>query len=295
MPACTRYLLILLAIVLVVILCDALYACFIAYREKRWEQTLQRTGEGLLPLAEPFTCGQGETAILLVHGFADTPRTFYTWAQHITATNDSFTCHAMRLPGMADNGKPSLDMWLNAIEHEVKELRKDHDTVWIAAHSLGAALSLLVVEKNPELVDGMVLFAPLISVSGKRSFLLAPDTLYKLLSPVLCFTKKLESPFSADRIGYTADRFIPLETYKALFTATDHLIASPHRPLLPLFAAVPQRDSIVDSPTSLLWLKDWQAPHVIIQPDMSHLVLTDPGWEDIADQAAAFITAQSKQ
>ena len=60
---------------------------WIAVRRYQWEQRVSRGPDGVATDAQPYTCGTGADAVLLIHGFADTPAVFRELANTL-ATHD---------------------------------------------------------------------------------------------------------------------------------------------------------------------------------------------------------------
>ena len=274
---------------------DLLHSVWVRLRRKRFEQTVHRDADGFLPGAHPISAGTGRKGILFVHGFVDLPKVFERWVSFFADTGD-FTCRAMRLPGFGDNTcVPTLALWREAIEKELDELRSSCDEVWLAGHSLGGALVLLTALKSPQKIQGLILLAPLVGVSAKRSLFVSPELFYGLSRRLFLSTRMFESPFPRIRramddlrFKYVADCFIPFEEYDALFEAVRILRKAETRPSLPLFAVVPTADSVVDPRVTEAWISDWAGPHEILRPDTGHVIPLDLDWRTFAARAVEF-------
>lgn len=281
---------------------NLLHGLWVGIRRHRWEQTLSRDGHGVFSGAAAYTLGEGKTALLLLHGFADTPAVWQRLATHLARQGD-FTCHALRLPGAAERSATaaqlSLPAWRCAIISEIKALRATAKQVWVVGHSLGGALAIDVALLHPELIHGIALFAPLIAVSRKRSPILPPKVWFGLARLLLSLSPTFESPFSQQGVAlddpsfsYTRDRFIPFAVYRALFKLIQENALKAPQVTHPIFAAVPLKESVVDPVATLKWLAQTPttAHKTIIElPESGHTTLLEPGWRELTDNLADFI------
>ncbi|MCH8922653.1 MAG: hypothetical protein IIA67_05840, partial [Planctomycetes bacterium] len=55
---------------------DFLHSRVVRFRLARWERRIERDEDGVRLGCADFTLGSGETALLLVHGFGDSPAVF---------------------------------------------------------------------------------------------------------------------------------------------------------------------------------------------------------------------------
>lgn len=284
---------------------NLLHGLWVQFRRALWERRLPRDAEGLLPLAAAFTAGEGSVALLLIHGFADTPYIWKRMADRLAAT-DTFTCRAMRLPGSAEPApqarKQSLALWRQAIDDELNRLRKSHARVWIIGHSLGGALALDAALRRPRVADGVAVFAPMIEVSTRRSPVLPPAVWFRIASFALGLSPTFESCFSADgsavddpSFTYTRDRFIPFGVYRSLFQLIRSNRGQAASVTCPVFAATSERDSVVDTPAALRWLTQCSgAKRIRALTGIGHVIPLENGWQALTDDLASFIREQTQ-
>ena len=248
---------------------NLLFALWIGGRRRLWERRARRGADGVLADAAPFTVGDGDVALLLVHGFADTPAVFGALADALAA--QGLACRAMRVPGagepLAAVARQSPAIWIEAVRAEATALRATHREVWILGHSMGGALALLAQLDAPATADGLILLAPLVAVSSARSPLLPPRFWFRLARVALPCARTLESCFPLDILtrdgaaaGYTRDRFFPRETYEGLFALTDRLRGRGADLQVSVFAALVTGDRIVDTAAAQAWLADCPSP-----------------------------------
>jgi len=277
---------------------------WIETRRRHWERGVRRDAGGLAFDAAPYTVGDGGVALLLVHGFADTPAVFRGLADALAARG--LTCRAMRLPGagepLATAARQNPATWLAAVRAEAAALRAAHRRVWLAGHSMGGALALLAQLDDPATADGLVLLAPLIAVSPARAPLLPPRLWFRIAHAALPFSRTFESCFAVnvltrdgDAIAYTRDRFIPFATYSGLFRLTDRLRGRGPNLRAPLFAALAAGDRVVDAGAARAWLDTCRAPRRRIETldDCGHAIPLEANrLPELSGHIAAFINHQ---
>jgi carboxylesterase len=123
--------------------------------------------------------GSTERAVLIVHGFGDTPQTVYYLADHLHALG--FTVHAPLLPGhgrtLREFAGSGAAAWLAAAKAEFSRLRRDYGFLGVVGVSMGGALSVIVTAEINE-AD------PASRAHGARERAAGPDALV-LIAPYL--------------------------------------------------------------------------------------------------------------
>lgn len=203
-----RKLLVLRAIVTTYILLlvgDFGYSQVIAFRARRFESQLEFDRNQIRIGCDTTRSGEGETAILFVHGFNDTPR---IWDEMIAEFHADrgltvpIHCVALRLPGFGSTfeaySQSDSKQWITAVRNELGRLKATHKRVILVGHSLGGAIAIQTVSESPELVDGVALIAPANAVSNERSPLLSTENWHRIAGVFLIFTQATESPFPID-------------------------------------------------------------------------------------------------
>ena len=121
---------------------DLVYALLMKSRYARWEAGIERDPDGVRRGCREYYVGQGDTAVLLIHGFADAPTLYQRMAPALAG--EGFTCRVMRLPHFAmpmdDYRRTNAAQWREAVRSELRELRQRQARVVVVAHSLGAAV-----------------------------------------------------------------------------------------------------------------------------------------------------------
>lgn len=90
----------------------------------------------------------------------------YMW-DHI---GQGFSTHL--LPNETE--KVHIDKFENhilALENLLRKIRKKHDKIYVVGHSMGGHVSLRVAYRNPDLIDKLVMTAPMLDLHGSLSLL----------------------------------------------------------------------------------------------------------------------------
>ncbi len=282
---------------------NLLHAAWISIRRARWERRTQRGADGVAVGAEAYTVGNGPVAVLWLHGFADTPQTFRRMAERLAATG-RYTCRVMRFSGAAEPlpvaARQTLESALAELRAEAASLRGRHRQLWLAGHSMGASLALLAVLEDAALADGVVVLAPMISVSRRRSPLLPPRVWFTLAQLAFPLSRTFESCFSVDAVAvddptfaYHRDRFIPFATYRTVFRITAALAGRGRELRIPIFAALSQDDRVIDTPAAARWLADCPTrKQVRTLASTAHAMPLEATWREVTDGIADFIKSE---
>jgi carboxylesterase len=150
--------------------------------------------EGARGIVRP---GGSTRAVLIVHGFGDTPQTLQYLADHLHGLG--FTVHAPLLPGhgrtLAEFGVTSAEAWLALVEKEFAVLRARHEFVGLVGLSMGGALAVILAARsatnrpganhtNARGPDALVLLAPYLGMRPRAEraamlhWLIAPFAQY---------------------------------------------------------------------------------------------------------------------
>ena len=282
-------------------LAGSFLACDFAYSRRVRARAAARPPR---PRIEPFLLnGAGRPALLLIHGFADTPSVFAQLAPPLAAAG--FAVRAMRLSG---SGVPPAEMrgttlagWRGEIDREIAALRAADPArpVWLVGHSLGGTLAFDAALRPANRAAGLVLITPLIAVSRARSPLLSPRQWFHLLDRLLVFSRIVESRLPADlhdpaaRAAYRTDKFIHRDVYRALFDAIDAIRPRAVDWRGPLLMVVSPSDQIVDSSASKFFFAATNAAPAKLQEQYAagHVLPLDAGHGQLAARIVRFIRA----
>lgn len=141
----------------------------------------RRNLQGVIAGAEGFSLvGTGDRAIVLLHGYNDSPQTLRSPAAAFHAAG--WTVYVPLLPGhgrslSAFAASTAVD-WIDAGRGAVREAMQRHRRVVVGGLSMGGAVALIIAAEVPE-VRGAVLFAPFLAHSRRLGAMAA---LWPLLS-----------------------------------------------------------------------------------------------------------------
>lgn len=106
-----------------------------------------------------FYLGDGETAVLCLHGFTATTTEVRPLGDFLA--QNGYTVAAPLLPGHGttptDLNKKTYRDWLNTAENALDRLAKTHKHVFVLGESMGALLALSLLSNHPYLRGGMIL------------------------------------------------------------------------------------------------------------------------------------------
>lgn len=280
---------------------DYLYARRIERRLRHSEPHISRDADGIRRGCRDYLVGRGDAALLLIHGFGDSPAVFTPLASSLAGRG--FACRAMRLPGfcagMEEAANVTVEAWMRAIHQEIRALRLRYSSVWIVAHSLGCALAAEHVTRRPNEVDGLIFIAPLVKVSRKRSPILPPRWWFRLGTRFLRHTRVFENTLPRDTRTREAkafdyrDRFIHMSIYRGLFEAADRMASAASGLTLPLMTIISERDCVIDSRAAVQFMEQCVSPRkkLRVVRHAGHVIPLEPGWDDLAEDIAGFINA----
>ncbi|HEX6057552.1 MAG TPA: alpha/beta fold hydrolase [Gemmatimonadaceae bacterium] len=168
-------------------------ALLVAHGRRR-ARALEREVGSRLPLGpEGVIVGAGEIrregsraggAVLLLHGFGDTPQTLGYLADALHARG--WTVHAPLLPGhgrtLRDFAASRADEWERAAYDAYDALRARHERVAIVGLSMGGALATLCARRDPA-VPALVLLAPYLGMPSRVRRLALTHALWSPFAP----------------------------------------------------------------------------------------------------------------
>lgn len=123
---------------------------------------------------QPFECGDGAHAVLLIHGFMGTPaemRPLGTLLAHA-----GYRAYGMLQPGFGPDipwlRSLSSEQWINAALASYDQIAADHESVSVLGFSMGGAVALQIAVRKS--VPRLALIAPLwrVLAADRRRYLL---------------------------------------------------------------------------------------------------------------------------
>jgi carboxylesterase len=278
---------------------DLVYSLLMKRRYARWEAGIERDPDGVRRGCREYSVGQGNTAVLLIHGFADAPTLYQRMA--LALAEKGFRCRVMRLPHfampMGDYRRTDAGQWRQAVRLELLELRRRHARVVVVAHSLGAAVAVDYLADDPAAADAAVLLAPLLAVSDRRSPLLSPGAWQRIFDHTLIFTDWVGMLFSPNLRDQEAlplmktDAFVPRVVYRELMRLIRRNRDRAGAFRVPLFLALGEHDEVVDNRAAEHFYQACAAGTKRLRQmaGAAHVLPMDSGWQLLTEDVVKFI------
>jgi carboxylesterase len=288
----------LAALVACLLIGDFTNTRIVQQRYEEWESSIERHADGIRVGCRDFTVGEGEKALLFIHGYSDSPAMFRKLAPRLAELG--FTSRAMLRPGCARPmelyAEATKEQWSEALGQEIAALGETHEEVYIVGHSLGGAIAIDYLLDNPDAADGLILLAPLIAVATDRSPMLPARSWHKLGKKLLLFTDLVENlpsveAHSAEARAYDMySRFYPSRLYDDLFEITDNIEGRAGELTLPMLMVLSRNDDIIDSEAARVYYEESSSrqKELLWMEDAGHMIPIDTGWEELAEEIARF-------
>ena len=278
-----------------------------------WMQSVRWTDGGLMPDAVPFERGEGEDAVLFVHGFNDVPAVWRRFVEPFV--EKGFHVEALHLEGLGDGRMGlwfdfPLTRWQQAVTARVNALAKNHRRVFLVGHSMGGALVLDAVYRHDcwrkgssdadAEIAGAVLLAPLVEVSRARAPLLSAGAwfgLCRLFLPGLrCVPSVFPSVQGAEddpSFRYRRDRFMTVSVLGAMFRLVRRLRTLDLSEIVtPLQVYVAGNDRVVDTSEAKSYVASCPAVKALVEvPDAPHVLPLISASRSLAGQIVDFFSS----
>lgn len=149
--------------------------------ERAWRAAHVLAADGIVPGAAAITLDGGARAVLLLHGFADTPQTLARQAQALHLRG--WTVRVPLLPGHGRTLEAfrasDAAAWTAAARAEYQALCRRHQHVALVGLSMGGALAVrLAAEERPP--SSLALLAPFLEVTARARVLTSLWLLWSL-------------------------------------------------------------------------------------------------------------------
>ena len=162
--------------------------------------------DGVIRGAEAISLTSGNGAVLVLHGFGDTPQSVRPLAEHLHLRG-----YAVRVPLLPGHGRSLRDFaasgageWLKCARDEYEALRRSQGHVAIVGQSMGGALALLLAVEFGD-VPALVLLAPYLTMLPTVERVARRHRLAELVAPYLYARSEASilDPAERDRsLGY---------------------------------------------------------------------------------------------
>ncbi len=185
------------------------------------------------PLAAPYAGGPADGApVLVLHGFSGSPRSMRPWAEHLAG--HGFRVDLPRLPGHGTSWRElnvtGWQDWYAAAERALLHLvDSTGQPVGVGGLSMGGALALRLAQVHPDLVRGLVLVNPVITIADPRLKVLR---LIRVVTPSLGGIAGDVAKPGADEGGYARTPLHALDSQRRLWAAVRRELGRVRTPLL---------------------------------------------------------------
>ncbi|MBO0691719.1 MAG: alpha/beta fold hydrolase [Acidimicrobiaceae bacterium] len=233
----------------------------------------------------------GSVAVLLLHGFGDTPSSLRAWGEALAGRGVRVSIP--RLPGHGarwqDLNKTRAEDWVRAAEESLMDLRRDDAQVFLMGISLGATLSLRLAELHPAQVSGVVAVNPV--AVGLRA---APKFL-GIVRHVLRSRRRFAVDVKRRGVSHIGYDRVPLNAAFELRRLASGTMSGLAKLTAPVLLVSSEVDHVVaPSDGELIW-SGLPTPNRrrLIVGDSYHLVPLDNDAELLFDESVAFVRAHA--
>jgi carboxylesterase len=141
--------------------------------------------DGIIDGAGPISRdASGNRAVLLLHGFGDTPQTLHYVADALHAAG--YTVRAPLLPGhgrtLAEFGSTRAKQWISAARDAYTELSATFGPTPVVGLSMGGALGIILAAETPTM-PALALVAPYVSIPRRARLVARFHPLWELVTP----------------------------------------------------------------------------------------------------------------
>ncbi|MBX3174204.1 MAG: alpha/beta fold hydrolase [Gemmatimonadaceae bacterium] len=264
-------------------------------REARFRRRFPAGPDGIVLGAEPRTYeAAGRGALLLVHGYNDSPRSLERIAQALHAVG-----WTVRLPLLPGHGR-SLEAWddwtadqaIALLREEYEALRRSHGVVVVGGLSMGGALATwLAAEAEP---DAVLLFAPMLFVPRPMQLAVSTARIWSLVTKYLAGGggRSIRDPEARDtQISYGCSTRRSLEAVERIARGTVVRLGFVHAPVLFLQSEEDNRLPADQSRHALARLGSADRT-AVWTTGAGHVLTVDYGWQALAERVAQWLTAR---
>ncbi len=264
-------------------------------RERYWRSRFPANDDGIVIGAEAQTLpSAGTRAILLVHGYNDTPASLLPLARVLQAAG--WTVRVPLLPGHG-RSLEAFDDWTaeEAIAHvrdEYAVLRATHGTVVVGGLSMGGALACWLAAESD--AAGVLLYAPMLFVPSQMQVAVSTARLWVLVTKYISGggRRSIRDPEAQKRmIAYGCSTRRSLEALEYIAKGTAVRIGFVHAPTLVMQSEDDNRLPHEQSTHALarIGAKDRR---IIWTRGAGHVITVDHGWEALAATTVEWLKAR---
>jgi carboxylesterase len=265
------------------------------WRERRFHRRAPLGPDGLIRGAEPRTYGgRGERALLLFHGYNDSPFTLDGIARKVNEAG-----WTVRLPLLPGHGRSlrAFDAWtasevIALARDEYAELRATHRTVVIGGLSMGGAAACWIAAEAG--ADGVVLYAPMLFVPRPMEVAVSTARLWSLVSRYVAGggQRSIHDPEAQARsISYGCSTRRSLEALEVIARGCAARLDFVRAPTLVIQSEEDNRLPADQTRRALARLGARDRT-VLFTKGAGHVLTVDYGWEQVAATTVEWLSAR---
>ena len=261
-------------------------------RERRFRTRFSVSATGIVRGAEPRTYeADGPRAMLLIHGYNDSPQSLDGIAQHVHAAG-----WTVRLPLLPGHGRSlsAFDHWtaddaIDAVREEYATLRQRYSTIVVGGLSMGGALACWIAAEAA--VDGVVLYAPMLYVPRPMEVAVSTARLWSIFSRYMSGggRRSVHDPEAARAmIAYGGSTRRSLEALEKIANGAILRLGFVHSPVLMMQS---EEDNRLPRDQSLRAFTRLGAKDRTLEwtKGAGHVLTVDHGWEQVAARTVQWL------
>lgn len=262
-------------------------------RERRFAARFPTSADGVIRGAEPRSYqGTREGAVLLLHGYNDSPQSLDQVARVIHAAG--WTVRVPLLPGHGRSLR-AFDDWNDAellahVREEYATLRSRHRTVVVGGLSMGGALACWLGAESD--AAGVVLYAPMLFVPRPMEVVISTARLWPLFTKYVSGGGKrsLHDPVAArGMIAYGCSTRRSLEALDRLCRHTTTRLGFIHDPVLVILSEEDNRLPVDQSVRAAARIGSVDKT-IVWTRGAGHVITLDHGWERLAERTVEWLS-----
>lgn len=208
--------------------------------------------DGIVPGAHSIELsGDRAGAVLLLHGFGDTPQSLDRLARYLH--RHGWSVSVPLLPGhgrsLREFGESGAEEWVGAAREALDRLRERRQPVFLLGQSMGGAIATTLAAESKD-VAGLVLLAPYLGMPSALRWLARSHPVWSVLSPWVASRSErsiLDPAAREASLGYGALAPHLLEELLELSERARKAAAEVQAPVLALYSRQDHRVSPVEA------------------------------------------------
>jgi carboxylesterase len=251
------------------------------------------TGEdGVVAGAEGYTLEGGKAAVLLLHGFGDTPQSVQALADHLH--RGGWTVRAPLLPGHGRSlrafSRSRATEWCRFVLEEHDRLRASHGAVAVIGQSMGGALAVILAGERRD-VTALVLLSPYLTMLPKVARLARVHRLVAVATPYVRTRSEASIWDAAERSRSLGFGVVAPRSLAELLAVTRAAWAAAPRIVAPTLVLQSSSDNRISGEDALRAFQRLGTPRKELAwlSGRGHVIAVDHGREEVFARAADWL------